>query len=685
MIHFHHPLWLFGLFALLIPIVIHLFNFRRYKTVYFSNVKLLQEIRKKTKRESQLLHLIVLFLRMIAITFLVLAFAQPYVPQQDKQTTDGNLVAIYVDNSFSMHSFSKEGNLLEDAVASAKKIVDAFSFSDDFLLITNDFLGKHSRVFNRDEIVKQLNEIEISPQSRSIEEIIDFKNHLTTLSRKQRQYSYYLSDFQENRCDLQCIIPQNNENVFLLPFPAEEQSNVSIDSCWLLSPVFKEGQQADLNVRIHNYGANDVLKLPLKLYVNEEQKAIASVDIKANSYTDCQLRYMLNSSGIQCATLTIEDAPIMFDDNFYFTYELLPSTRIIAIFEKDNRYLNALYGQDSLFSYQAMNVNHINYAAFKEAELIILDQINSVSSGLAAELKQFVEAGGDLLIFPALEMELDSWKIFLENSFGSRSFSELNSQEIRMGTVNQESPYFKDAFEKTEALMSYPTINSYYSLSNSSSSPAVVIMELENKLPLLTVQSVEKGNLFLSTIAMNDEYGDAHKHALFFIPLHNIGIKSQKQVKLYHIIGKDNFYHFNKKAQSAEDVFVAKLKNNGSEFIPEQRRVGNETILYFHSQVDKAGFYDIEQGGVVQATIAFNYSRSESNLSYHTEHELVKFASQHDKVKVIDANKKNLTKEISTEISGKSYWRWMLGIALLAFLTEILVLRFWGKAHLKKD
>ena len=148
MIHFHHPLWLFGLFALLIPIVIHLFNFRRYKTVYFSNVKLLQEIRKKTKRESQLLHLIVLFLRMIAITFLVLAFAQPYVPQQDKQTTDGNLVAIYVDNSFSMHSFSKEGNLLEDAVASAKKIVDAFSFSDDFLLITNDFLGKHSRVFN---------------------------------------------------------------------------------------------------------------------------------------------------------------------------------------------------------------------------------------------------------------------------------------------------------------------------------------------------------------------------------------------------------------------------------------------------------------------------------------------------------------------------------------------------------
>jgi hypothetical protein len=208
---------------------------------------------------------------------------------------------------------------------------------------------------------------------------------------------------------------------------------------------------------------------------------------------------------------------------------------------------------------------------------------------------------------------------------------------------------------------------------------------LENKLPLLTVQSVEKGNLFLSTIAMNDEYGDAHKHALFFIPLHNIGIKSQKQVKLYHIIGKDNFYHFNKKAQSAEDVFVAKLKNNGSEFIPEQRRVGNETMLYFHSQVDKAGFYDIEQGGVVQATIAFNYSRSESNLSYHTEHELVKFASQHDKVKVIDANKKNLTKEISTEISGKSYWRWMLGIALLAFLTEILVLRFWGKAHLKKD
>ena len=48
---FANPLLLFGLAAVLIPIIIHLFNFRRYKTVYFSNVKMLEVIKKKTKEQ----------------------------------------------------------------------------------------------------------------------------------------------------------------------------------------------------------------------------------------------------------------------------------------------------------------------------------------------------------------------------------------------------------------------------------------------------------------------------------------------------------------------------------------------------------------------------------------------------------------------------------------------------------
>ena len=116
---FSNPLLLIGLSAILIPIIIHLFNFRRYKTIYFSNVKMLEEIKKKTKREQTLQQLIVLALRVLGIAALVFAFAQPFIPSDRQKNRTGNLVTIFLDNSYSMEANSKEGKTLYDAVDAA--------------------------------------------------------------------------------------------------------------------------------------------------------------------------------------------------------------------------------------------------------------------------------------------------------------------------------------------------------------------------------------------------------------------------------------------------------------------------------------------------------------------------------------------------------------------------------------
>ncbi|MFA6868191.1 MAG: BatA domain-containing protein, partial [Bacteroidales bacterium] len=75
---FLYPSFLFGLFALVIPIIVHLFNFRKYKIFYFSNTQFLQSLQQQTKHQSQVKKLIVLALRLLAITAIVMAFARPY-------------------------------------------------------------------------------------------------------------------------------------------------------------------------------------------------------------------------------------------------------------------------------------------------------------------------------------------------------------------------------------------------------------------------------------------------------------------------------------------------------------------------------------------------------------------------------------------------------------------------------
>src|SRR5437868_5764156 len=147
---FVFPSFLYALFAVSIPIIIHLFNFRKYKTVYFTNVKFLRELKQESQSKSRLKELLILAARILAISCLVLAFAQPVlVDKTAKIKTGDKAIGIYIDNSFSMEGVNKNGTLLSDAKKRANEIVNAFGSADRFMLLTNDFEGKHQRLLSK--------------------------------------------------------------------------------------------------------------------------------------------------------------------------------------------------------------------------------------------------------------------------------------------------------------------------------------------------------------------------------------------------------------------------------------------------------------------------------------------------------------------------------------------------------
>jgi len=682
---FTNPLFLFGIFAITIPILIHLFNFRRYKTTYFSNVKLLQEILLKTRRESRLQHLIVLFLRILGIAALALAFAQPYLPNEKFETQSGTIVSVFVDNSFSMEAQTQQTSLLREATDAAKKIVEAFSYNDEFVLITNDFSAQEAQIITKDELLSRLDDIEISPRTKSLEQLLRFNQNIVAKSHKSQRLAYFISDFQKSQFDFTPLLSDTTQLTFLVPIENKGMNNISIDSCWFDMPVFQVGYNVGLTVRISNHGKEEVVKLPVRLYINNEQRALGAVDIKPNSYTDYTLNYTIQHAGIQAGMLEIYDTPITFDDRFYFVYEVASSAQIIAIQNKaKNRYLQALYGADSLFHYEAMNVNQIDYSAFSSAQLIILDQLESISTGLAAELEKYVQTGGTLLVFPAEKMEVSLWSSFF-NMLNVPNYQELQTNEMKVGAMNRESIYFKGALQKNDSEnWEMPVVSHYYSFENKNV-PAEEIMRLENNAPFLTAYNFGKGRVILSAVALNDFFGNAHKNAIFFIPLHNLGLMGQLRNTLFYFIGSDETVTIPQKASGSEDIFVLKSRGSGIEIIPEQRNMGNETQLFLHSQIQQAGFYDVMKGGTIHTILAFNYRRDESNLEYHSEKELEKNANNSGgQIAVLSSHTKNLTQSISDKLSGRPLWRYFIGIALACFLTEILLLRFWGRAKIKK-
>lgn len=682
--HFIYPFFLFALFALAIPVFIHLFNFRKYKTEYFSNVQLLQDLLLKTKKESQLKHLIVLILRMLAITALVFAFAQPFIPNQNFHTQKGNLVTLFVDNSFSMNANSEKGTFLREASDAARKIVNEFSYNDDFLLITHDFSSRHARILNKDEILNELELIQISPKSNHFSNILKWNQNISTYSNKSTKVAYYISDFQKDQFEFTDLKQDTSTLSFLVPISNENINNVSIDSCWFLSPVFKKGYAVSLNVRIRNFSETEVVKLPVKLYINGLQKALSTVDVKPNSYADCQLNYPITELGFQSAYVEINDAPISFDDRFYLVYQITDNTSIVAISDKNqNRYLNALYGKDSLFSFIPMDINQINYDQLRTVNLVVLDQLKTISSGFQEEMYQFVMAGGTLMIFPSSELDIQSWNPFL-SKLELPTYTNLETNPLKVNVLNLESIYFKGSLADDYKSFDMPTVSKYFK----TSSQAVAeehIMTMENGDRFLSTFRVGNGKVILSAVPLNDDFGNAHKNALFFVPLHNIALMSQMQTKLYYTIGVDEQIVIRKPIKNAEDVFKIKALQSSVEFIPEIKNFGNEVALYFHSQIENDGFYQILQDKDTIAVTAFNFNRRESNLDYYSEDELEKIADEsNSKIELLDLKTKDFAKSVSEKLNGKPLWRWFILLSLLFFLGEVMVLRFWGKVTYKK-
>lgn len=209
--NFLYPGFLFALLAVLIPVIIHLFNFRKFKKVYFSNVAFLKEVQEQNSSKEKLKNLLILAARVLAITFLVLAFSRPFISSNTTANkASGNIVSIYLDNSYSMDAVNKEGSLLDEAKRRAKEILKSYQINDRFQLLTNDFEGQHQRLLNAEEFLQAVDEVKISAANKNLQQVINRQQGIFTGG--SNRFAYVISDFQQNFVGKEPVKKKNKHN-----------------------------------------------------------------------------------------------------------------------------------------------------------------------------------------------------------------------------------------------------------------------------------------------------------------------------------------------------------------------------------------------------------------------------------------------------------------------------------------
>lgn len=677
---FLHSGFLWGLLALAIPIIIHLFSFRRFKTVYFSNVAFLKEIREETAAKSNLKHWLILASRLFALLFLVLAFAQPFIPKENTNQSYGTKnVSIFIDNSFSAAAQQNGVSLLDKEKQTALEIIQNYAPTDKFQILTHDFSGKHQRLVSKDEFKQLVDEIEITPASQPLSAIANRQKDALFLENNPTKVAYILSDFQEK---MGTLSPDTAIKYNLVPFAAAEQSNVYIDSCWFYEPVQLKGQNNKLFIRIKNDGENALENARLELKLNGQVKAITNFDCKEKSELIDTISFVIDKTGWNDLQLSIEDYPITFDDIYFMSFNVLDKINVLSINDGNSSfYFDALFKNLKEVNYTTTSFSTINYSQIKQNNFVIVNNLSTISSGLQSELIEFLKNGGSLLVIPAENADLNNFNSFLA-ALQMDKLQPLQKQEVAADYLNTQSKIFRDIFEKTPKNISLPIAKRYFPIQTMRG--AEILMRLKNGNPLVAQYNFDKSAVYLITSSIASQGSDLQSNALFAPMLYKMAIENIQASTIAHTLGsKEPIVIRLSNTNTATDK-VLKMSNGKMEFIPEQQKIGDKLFLYIKNQLKTAGIYQLngEIKTENQPLIAINNNRAESVMRFFDATELSSKYTQAN-VKIYDNKNDNVSAVIKENDQGTNLWKWCIVAVLLFLLAEILLVRYGNRIFSK--
>lgn len=670
--NFIFPLFLIAGVLLAIPVIIHLFNFRKFQKVYFPDIRFLKEIKEQTNRHSKLKRRLILASRLLAAAALILAFAQPYFSKNgEKISKQSNAISIYIDNSFSLAMEEKGVPRLEVAKNQARDLINSFGETDKFQVLSNDFSSSENRFYTKKESLIQLSRISISSKSRTTASILEKQKKLLQTQSGSKPLIAYISDFQKTAFDANT---KSNDTIpkYFIPIAQNDIQNLSIDTVELVGNTIQLQEKNQLLAKITNYGKVEQ-QTALTLEVNGQIKGVVNTTVPAGASKTDSISFTPSNAGTQRIKLYITDHPIAFDDTFYVAAKVVSNYSVLILNQQNaNAFLSTVFKPTALFKAENNNVNSFNPDRLSNYSLVILNAINSLPSRLSKALTDFAREGGNILVF-APSSNPNGINAFLQKNIGT-SYGQYNTEKLFVSSFNKSHQVFAGLFDKVPDNIDLPIAYAYYNLQSGSMSGLQKLFTFSNGDGFLNSYRFGNGNIFVCASSASKQ-ASTFPNSYWFLPLmYKMAISQQANAVQASILGKNAQVAIPSSKQTAKDA-VYHITNGTEDIIPAQRAIGNQNVLNLNKNVNQAGIYHAYLAGAKDSmALGINYNRDESNLRFWDITALKK------KVKLKNANWLTPNQEAGTAINslekGTPLWKVCIIFALLFLLAEILLIRF---------
>ncbi|MBK7224352.1 MAG: BatA domain-containing protein [Saprospiraceae bacterium] len=663
-------LWALGLLA--IPIIIHLFYFRRYKEVYFTNVRLLKELVEETSSKNKLKNILILLSRLAIIAALIFAFAQPFLKSNESKDMGSSAVSIYIDNSWSMNAKSGDISLFQIAKKKALEIINAFTESDKFQILSNDFNSTNLRLVSKSEARDLLEQITLGPKVQTLSKIGAKQNQSLENYPSQNKHSFIISDFQKNNSGL-AIPTDSSIQRHLIPLQYLEENNVGIDSAYFLTPVITPGQSNKIVFHVKNFGRSDVENIKVNYQINGQEYPSSPLSIKSNKEVVDTITVSSSKVGWNELTIKLNDYPIQFDDQYHLSFLVKEEIKVLVVYskllsEELMNYIKAI----PYFKVSTQELSKLDYGKFKEFQLIILANLPQVSSGLGTELRKGLEEGVNLVVFPAPDLGNMSYKE-LNTAISFPTIISFDRNQREASRINTEADIFQDVFSNPNANIKLPITKGHYTFSPNKSIES--ILANRDQSLLLFRYNIGQAMVYVCSSPFLSEYNDLTKSPEILLPfLFKASISGSKNSKFSYTIGKDPIIEWNTISNLSQEDMRLTMKGP-EEFIPSIRTSQNKTIIEIFDQVSKAGNYQLLKNNEEIGKISFNEDRIESDLRLISLQEIKEKYGKYFSI-IESAENTDFTNLLQATMQKSQWWRYLLWGALLFLLIEALLIRY---------
>jgi hypothetical protein len=639
--HFKQPEILYFLFLLIVPILVHLFQLRRFKTSYFTNVRFLKELAVQTRKSSKIKKRLLLATRLLLLTCIILAFAQPFFEAKDSKNA-ANEMYIVLDNSFSMQAKGKKGELLKRAV---QELLENTPESAQFSLLTNTENYWNTDIKSSKSALQNLSYSATPLELSSI--IAKIKAHK---SAHKKDIVIITDAVGLTEKDVKNI-GSEEKPYFIIP-EAEQKNNVSIDSVFINQTL---ENFYEISVNLSAYG-EDFKPISMALY--NQNKLIAKTIINFDNKKK-KINFTIPKEVFH-GYVTIEDNGLTYDNKLYFSISKTKKTNVISIGDPEkSNFLSRIYTLAE-FNFNNYSISSLDYNSLEKQNTIILNELEEVPQALQTTLKTFVSKGGNLVIIPSEKTSVTNLNSFL-NNFGKIQFKDLQNTSKLITKINFDHPLFSGVFENKISNFQYPKTAKSFDIT----SPYPAVLSYEDQSVFLTMVQNPVSGVSVFSAPINTVNSNFQQSPLIVPLFYKMGQNNQKTGVNALTIGNNQPYF--------TDVLLTKdaileVKGNDDSFIPIQQILNNKVKLIFNDFPETAGNYSVFDKKNWVENLSFNYKRSESDLSQINTNVVSGFKTA-DTISTI-------FNTLQTERTDSQIWKWFVIFALLFLALEMAIIKF---------